>query len=78
MLHHRNDPIVISINAEMMTGVLMTTLLFGSNDVSAWAFVREQGYLHWMLRRSRFQHWLVRITHLWLMLFTVLVHLAVT
>jgi hypothetical protein len=71
-LHHRNDVQCQLTDAEIMTIALVATLFFGGNYALACAFLQEQGYMHRMLSRSRFNRRVHRIKDLFLTLFALL------
>ncbi len=71
-LHHYEDPQCRVRDAEIMTIALVAALHFGGNQAKANRFLYEQGYLRYLLSRSRFNRRLHRIAELFWSLFHVL------
>lgn len=69
-LYHREDPQCRVYDAEVMTIALVAALHFGGNQAKANRFLYEQGYIPYLLSRSRFNRRWHRLAEL----FWVLIH----
>ena len=71
-LHHYEDPQCQMTDSEVMTTALVAALYFGGNFEKARELLAEQGYIPYMLGKSRFNRRLHRIAPLFLTLLRLL------
>ena len=71
-MHHQEDRQCQMNDAEIMTTAFTASLFFRGNQESARAMLKQHGYIHHMLSKSRFNRRLHRITELFIILFNLL------
>jgi len=71
-IHHQEDHQCQMNDAEIMTTALIAALYFRGNHESARAFLKQYGYIPYMLSKSRFSRRLHRIKDVFIILFNLL------
>jgi len=70
-IHHQEDHQCQMNDAEIMTTALIAALYFRGNHESARAFLKQYGYIPYMLSKSRFSRRLHRIKDVFIILFNL-------
>jgi hypothetical protein len=71
-MHHQEDRQCQMNDAEIMTTALIASLCFRGNHESARSMLKQHGYIHHMLSKSRFSRRLHRIKDMFIVLFDLL------
>jgi Transposase DDE domain len=71
-MHHQEDRQGQMNDAEIMTTALIASLCFRGNHESARSMLKQHGYIHHMLSKSRFSRRLHRIKDIFIVLFGLL------